>query len=152
MDDAAYCAEVLAPIWERWTDNSPLLRQALGCAHGDEAIRAAQRERLLAAIREMVPRRDDPGVNAAVCAALAALCVLGGDMDTDFQAVAAQAVAKDQEARGRPAPAREAAKHPWWRRHRWWLVLACAALCLLRVASLRRARIRNTDLLHVCKT
>ena len=97
--DAAYCAKVLAPIWERWMDNAPLLRQALAKVDADEAARVRQRQRLIEAINGLVPRRSDPGINAAVCAALAVLCVLGGDMDTDFWAVAEQAIAKDQEAR-----------------------------------------------------
>ena len=100
-DQVAYCETALVPIWERWAGSPRLLREALACAKADEDVRATQRQRVVAAITALVPRRSDPGTNAAVCAALAVLCVIGGDMGTDFWAVAAQALDRDREARGR---------------------------------------------------
>lgn len=101
----SYCEQVLVPVWERWARPRSALREALAGGCSDERAQAMRRQRLLDAVETIMCMHHDPGMYAAACAGLAAICALHGDPDGRFWAVADQALARDREALARRAHA-----------------------------------------------
>jgi hypothetical protein len=96
---AAYCQEVLVPVWERWGTPRSALREALAC--DDDRAQGVLRE----AVLSIFCLHDGPGMHAAACAGLASLSALQGTPDVRFWKVAELALAEDRAALARRAQA-----------------------------------------------